>query len=260
MLACSLVPGAHPGCRAPRGELADCGAARGECTSLQGFSFPTPNPYRLAGEEAVQRVLGAWATADLFPDVPPALRDMHAGGYRLCVLTNGSGAREQWAVGRDGGLRRWLLLWRLGWGARIGPRLVDDPSHPPLPSAALLCSCAADAVARPVLSKAGVEGCFEKLLDINMVGEGEGRRGEGGALAWRCLQGLQGPAPESTKRSHGLRSWRVSASPAHPRAPAPSPAQANAWKPSPASYAYAVQQLGLTPEEVCIVRVGGWAG
>ncbi|KAL4424590.1 hypothetical protein ABPG77_009174 [Micractinium sp. CCAP 211/92] len=76
-----------------------------------------PAAARLSGEEAAQRVVAAWAAADLWPDAPAALRTMHAAGLQLAVLTNGS----------------------------------------------------ADGVARSVLQKAGVEGMFAALLDINMA-------------------------------------------------------------------------------------------
>lgn len=76
-----------------------------------------PAGARLSGEEAAQRVVAAWAAADLWPDAPAALRAVHAAGLRLAVLTNGS----------------------------------------------------ADGVARSVLQKAGIEGLFAALLDINMA-------------------------------------------------------------------------------------------
>lgn len=45
----------------------------------------------LTVEEAADKVLASWAAADLFADVAPALRALHAGGVTLAVLTNGSG-------------------------------------------------------------------------------------------------------------------------------------------------------------------------
>ncbi|KAL4421285.1 hypothetical protein ABPG75_010576 [Micractinium tetrahymenae] len=76
-----------------------------------------PAAAKLSGEEAVQQVLAAWSSADLFPDAAAALRAMHAAGLKLAVLTNGS----------------------------------------------------ADGIARSVLQKAGIEGIFAALLDINMA-------------------------------------------------------------------------------------------
>lgn len=161
----------------------------------------------VAAEEAIERVLAAWASADLFPDVPPALRALHAGGLKLAVLTNGSGGPrlpplwEQLIKSRPRVLTLPACLYASAALVRQRsactiPHMsrvpLKAPSRPPP---------AADLIARRALQKAGLEGAFAALLDIQAAG---------------------------------------------------------AWKPSPSSYAHAVRELGLRPEEVMLVASHPW--
>lgn len=98
MLPCDTLPATEP---SPEGEgSAGCAGLRPlhpPCPKKRLSGHPSPfrrNVYitcRLSGEEAAQRVVAAWAAADLWPDAPAALRAVHAAGLRLAVLTNGSG-------------------------------------------------------------------------------------------------------------------------------------------------------------------------
>lgn len=137
--------------------------------------------------------MGAWAAADLWPDVAPALRTLHAAGFQLAVLTNGSG-------GWVGGWARECCASCSRPGTPTQPPHKHTHAARPLPAWPGLAP-AADGIARSVLQKAGLDGCFSHLTDIGM---------------------------------------------------------AAAWKPAPASYEFAVRQLGLRPDQVGCESVGGW--
>lgn len=122
-------------------------APLGAGSGLSPAHVPASLPRRLAGEQALQSVLAAWAAADVYPDAPLAFRALHSAGLRLAVLTNGSGA-----AGCEICCRR----------AACAATHAASPPRLPAP--------AADAIVRPVLQKAGVEGLFSALLDVGMTG------------------------------------------------------------------------------------------
>lgn len=170
---------------------------------------------RPTAQQAVEQVLAAWSAADLYPDAAPALRRMHAAGIKLAALTNGSGAdiraacvpracctfnhctcrrheargAHQWRgcgwrvqsicicdgrlCGQQAGCSR-LVPCTHGWPAR---RETQTCLHSRL-------SDAADTIARGVLQKAGLEGAFTRLLDIQ--GAGEDLKG---GLVWKGCAG-----------------------------------------------------------------------
>lgn len=195
---------------------------------------------RLSGEEAAQRVMAAWAAADLWPDAPAALRDMHAAGVRLAVLTNGSGETGQPSLthisschGADPGAA-WYALPPVSqrtpccsWQERLNTARFSEQQHTCFPD-----TCA------------------------NLGGE------------HRVLEGasVASVAPRS--------SWRRAAATPPAFSPAPVAADgiahsvlqkagiegifdalldsnmAQAWKPARESYAFACVRLGLRPDQV----------